>query len=172
MLKKRRNISEKTPAQFRADLIYRLGVAAERHAPTVGYVLGIGKAGASDALRRKRVRARWLKTRAILRYAERRATWARYNWRRRLRLAGIDPATLRPDDPLWAACWRRPRGWLVRDIAAEMRAELVAAGVPESKTMLASDEKIEELLARCAERMRVDALGLEAVRAGTFRDRV
>lgn len=121
---------------------------------------------------RVRVRARWHKTRAVERSRARRATRMRWAWRRALTRQGIDPITLRPDDPLWAACWRRPRGALVRDVADEMRAELLAAGVPESKTMLATDARLVELLDRVATRLARDALGLEAVRAGLARGAV
>ena len=56
----------------------------------------------------------------------------------------INPHSIGEHDPAWALCWRRPRGWLVREVAAEMRAE--RAGEPNFH--LAAIENLIELLRR------------------------
>jgi hypothetical protein len=60
-----------------------------------------------------------------------------------LRALGIDPATLTPDDPAWAQCHRYPRGYVVRVVAAQMRAE-------HPGIVLAEPAALVELLDRVA----------------------
>lgn len=47
-----------------------------------------------------------------------------------MRNLGIDPLTLAPSDPAWAACWRLPRGALVRDAVATLRATGIDTRTP------------------------------------------
>lgn len=47
-----------------------------------------------------------------------------------MRNLGIDPLTLAPSDPAWSACWRLPRGALVREAAAALRAAGIDTRTP------------------------------------------
>ncbi len=143
----------------RSDLILRLAIAADGHAPTVAGVLGVTAHSVNVRLAGRTVRARWFRARAARREAEIRALALRAWWRRRLAGMGIDPHALPVTDPLWPACHRRPRGALVRDVAAAMRRE--HPGEP-----LATDARIVELLDRVAALAALDtAAQAEAVAA-------
>lgn len=128
----------------RPELLLRLALLADCHAPTLAGVLGITPQAVNAQLRRRG--ERWIRLREARRVTERRASRLRHWWRRRLADMGIEPATLSVDDPIWPACHRMPRGHHVRAVAAEMRAE--RPGVH-----LATDDCLVELIERVAARI-------------------
>ncbi len=89
---------------------------------------------------------------------ELRAMKLRFFWRDRLKKMGIDPHKLDVDDPVWARCFRRPRGAVVLLAAAELRSE--RPGID-----LRTDDGVEAVLARVAE---IEALPLESMRAARY----
>ena len=125
-------------------LVLHLGIAAEGHAPTVAGVLGVTPQAVSARLNKNGTRARWANYRNTRSAFELRASKRRWWWRNRLSNMNINPHSIGEHDPAWALCWRRPRGWLVREVAAEMRAE--RAGEPNFH--LAAIENLIELLRR------------------------
>lgn len=125
-------------------LVLRLGIAAEGHAPTVAGVLGVTAQAVSARLNKEGTRARWASYRKMRSLHELRAAKLRWWWRNRLSNMNIDPHSIDERDPAWGLCWRKPRGWLVREVAAEMRAE--RAGEPNFQ--LAANENLIELLRR------------------------
>lgn len=127
--------------RFRTDLILKLAEMADGDCLTVAGILGIGPRGARAMLQRRRTRPRWNAFRSRFRSRESRASQLRRWWRWRLRQVGIEPAELSPDDPLWRACYRLPRGALVRAVAAEMRAERPGES-------LATNDRLVELIDR------------------------
>ncbi len=138
-----RNTFLASPTVRYSDLVLRIAIAAEGHAPTVAGVLGVSPQAVTSRLARRAVRERWFRQRETRQQTEHRRAQLRHWWRKRLQAIGVDPVTVEPDDPLWIACWRLPRGALVRAVAAEMRAE--RPGEP-----LATTERLLELLERVA----------------------
>ncbi len=154
-------VTSKTHRIARADLVLRLTLAADGHAPTVAGVLDVVPHAVTAQLARRAIKARWHRARETRREREGRAIWLRGWWRARLQAIGVDPATLPITDPLWSACHRRPRGALVRDVAAVMRAE-------RPGETLATDARILELLARVAALVLLDESARRAAIAAAF----
>lgn len=103
-------------------MLLMLVEAADWKYDVVAGILGVTPSAVGIRMAAK-CRAAWRDRRATFRRNARRDNWRRQWWRKRMEGIGIDPATLTPDDPAWHACWARPRGWAVTEVAKAMRAE-------------------------------------------------
>jgi hypothetical protein len=68
-------------------------------------------------------------------------------WRKQLRASGIEPLEIPTTDPLWSACFRRPRGALVRDVVADMRRERPGESFATTERILEICDRVAELAA-------------------------
>ena len=136
------------PHVLRAQLTLGLACAADFHAPTVAGVLGVGPRAVTARLCRGPLAGVWLRQRNMYRVQERRASWSRAQWRYRLRAMGVEPVLLRPADPLFWACYRFQRGHLVRQIAADMRAERPGIHLAIAANLHELLERVVELATR------------------------
>lgn len=90
---------------------------------------------------------RWRAWKATQSEVRRREKTRRAWWRWRLRGHRIEPVTLAPDDPTYAACYAPPRGHDVREAAAALR----AVGV-DVRTAAGLARLLDDVAARVAAR--------------------
>lgn len=129
--------------EVRRELVFRLALAADGHVSSVAPVVGVSSQAANAMLRGTTIGARWRAYRRFRAVQGLRASWLRNWWRHRLKNIGVDPLTLPVTDPLWSACYARPRGALFRDVVAQLRREL-----PEGAPLFEHADEIIERVAR------------------------
>jgi hypothetical protein len=145
---KPKNKASNTLIRLDKELLWQLVVAADGHLPTVASVVGVSPAAISEQMRGRYLAPRWRAWKTTQSEVRRRGKTRRGWWRWRLRGHGIEPVTLRPDDPTYAACYAPPRGHDVREAAAALRADGV-----DVRTAAGLARLLDDVAARVAARV-------------------